>query len=208
MKKAISASIALLACLHAHSAVIIDITETGGGVEYTITGSLDVTGLFAQLNQTGFDGDGIFNGNAVVSHIPTGSTYDVYSSFFTSTPADFGDEFGGGISGPGVSGDIFHIQGNTPISPLIIVPAGYALAPYSFNITRSFPGATFADGGFISGSSYSWIWPADSVTVNFNTSSVIPEPSTWIALTGLASLGAFVFVRRRKRLQAAAAQQQ
>ena len=147
----------------ADAAAMIKITESGGNVIATGTGSLNTTGL--TLLATSSSGAGVHSAASFLE-ISTGPT-DLYQSI--SGPASFGTA--GYTSPSSGSGDRFGIRFGVDS---LAVPAGYVSgAPLAG--TSNFTGKTFTQLGLIPGT-YTWTWGsganADSLTLKIEDSAI------------------------------------
>ena len=153
-------------------------------------------------------GSGTLNlsGLIVSSYTPMDSAYaNPYLGILIGGPADYnsvpeyegllgptGFGSGGGVNGTSGSGDVVAVAG---YEGALSVPQGYVSdAPLSDIAT--FADTTLSDLGAVPGV-YVYTWgsgaDADSLTVN-----IVPEPSTWAALSlGAAAVGLLTLRRRR-----------
>lgn len=198
-------NIATLICFglllsEANAELTFDITESGGQVTVTTSGTLNTAATTILANNTaGNTGVQILPGLGVIQ---TGSA--VASEFYTIDGLTSWPVFGTSISShPGTgSGDrvaLFSNSGQTFVS--IGMPAGY-VSGTSVSATSVHNG-TFADLGMTPGFSYTQDFDNggvfDSVTVN-----VIPEPSG-VVLLSLAGLASGFLVRRKRSREIPAA---
>lgn len=190
------AAVALLAGpMTANAVYIVTATETGGGVVFTGSGSLNLAAWRAPGSPSNRVG-GIQPAGADVglllgsdSPVPVGD-YLIGSNF--DGPASFGTGTSFAYSSSG-TGDYVGIN---PVYTALFVPFGYTSGnPLSGSST--FDAATFASLGLSAGV-YVWTWgldaTADSFILKIGTS--VPEPGT-LALMGLGLVG-LGFMRRRK----------
>jgi len=169
--------------------IIVDISEVGGDVVATGSGSINLTGLSGPVgNNLGAiaipDKGGIGLGSGSQNRRTVSSLVG---------PASFGT--GSNTAGVG-TGDAF---GFFKALDRIYLPFSYSSgAPLSG--TTTWTGTTIAALGMTPGT-HVWTWGggADSFTVNVQDTSAVPEPSTLIMLlTGGMGLVAYR-VRRKKR---------
>ncbi len=173
---------------NAQAAYVIDISQVGGNVVATGSGTFN----FLDLSFTGFDlplnvgldpSTGYVGlGNEDAAGNPN-TAADNYITVFG--PSSFGS--GGYAAASSTSGTVAGIDGS--ISE-VIVPPGYPANGSTISSVTTWDNATIASLGLNPGT-YVWTWGdnnPDSLTLNI--SSGIPEPSTWaMMLLGLASLG-------------------
>jgi hypothetical protein len=176
----------------AEASVVIDMSEVGGNVVTTGSGTVDLTGL--SFTSSGEDAGFVF---ASLGSVAVGSSEadDFYSGAIG--PASFGT--GGFIIPFGQSGDLLGLIGN--VSPAeILVPHGY-VSGTSLSGSSTYVGQTFASLGLTPGT-YLYTWgsgpTADSLTIKIGTAA-IPEPGTWVMIMlGFAALGLASFRAARK----------
>jgi hypothetical protein len=192
-------ALALAVGSQAEASVVIDISQTGGDVVATGSGTLDLTGLTffesASVGGTGvvvpFDGVAIV-GPDVIADVYVGAT----------GPASFGPGFA--TFGSDYTGIAFGAAGSLFGFPVVVVPHGYVSgAPLLGSST--FAGETVASLGLTTGT-YVYTWNSapgidDSLTIKIGPA--VPEASTWaMMLTGFAGLGWLARLRRRKLTRA------
>jgi hypothetical protein len=178
----------------AEASGVIDISQVGGNVVATGSGTVDLSGL--TYNTTFSQEEGV-NPSFGAVIIGPGGDIDVYTGI--SGPASFG---------PGVityassgSGDALGVsEGEAALA----VPAGY-VSGTSLSGSSTFDSATLASLGLTPGK-YVYTWgsgpDADSLTVDIGS---VPEPSTWaMMLLGFAGI-AFVGYRKTRRAVSIAA---
>lgn len=169
-----------------HAAIVVDVTQTSGGVSFEGGGTLDFTSAT----------------QGVGSSAPAGVDFDFYVLVGPPTAQAFDVHFPTGFSGPGSVGtgnfekstgglgDLFGVSwGRRSLAVPIDYQSGDPLVG-SMEIANE----TIASAGLTPGV-YVWSWETatgmDSFTVN-----IAPEPSTSVLLLCLASAG---LVRRRGR---------
>jgi PEP-CTERM motif len=189
----VSASVALSLLLSlgspTHAGFVVNVTESGGNVVATGSGTLDTADLSIY-----FYGGGPLSSyiNPVAGQLYVGGgTYDDY--YGISGPSSFGQ--GGFHPASSDTGDsVGEIAGY-----YLVVPQGY-VSGSMLNDTATWSGQTFSSLGLTPGT-YSWTWGtganADSFTMNIGVSSV-PEPGSLMML-GTGSLAILGFARRRRR---------
>jgi PEP-CTERM motif len=161
-----------------HAGVIMNFTESGGNVDATAVGTIDLAGLTFEGTGPGIAAVVPDSAVAVVGpnetqavyHGATGPTSMGPGSAFTAASIATGQDFGVGFFGA------------------ILVPAGY-VSESQLSGTATWTGQTFASLGLTPGT-YVYSWgsgpTADTLTVNVTS---VPEPATiW-----LAAIGAVVF---------------
>ncbi len=176
----------------AFSAITFNLTEESGGVQITVSGAVDVTGLtfngFSNIDVgnalNSFESQTVANGQdgGVVSPPTyTGATVDL-QVFLTNQL--FGPEF---ATLPNIS----LTDGFLPGQTLLFIPVEYSnisSPPAPINILLN--GETFATLGIIDGvtSSASWDTGTSTESISFRTGSAVPEPTSSLFLVlGLIS---------------------
>ena len=182
----------VLAAGPANASVVINITQSGGNVDVTATGDLDLTGATFDHQQP--YSTGIIPGGSNW-YIALGTTPGMDWYQLTSVSLPFGTS-GNYFTSSITSGDAFSIWGFAGGQPLVGVSTGYTSGtPISADMML--PGQTIAGMTLIPGT-YTFTIPSDTITLNIAGSSV-PEPSTLaMMLNGFAALGFAVYRRSRK----------
>lgn len=143
-------------CNHASAAATIRVTESGGDVVISATGSLNTAGLTFSASSS--SGQGV---HPAASFLEVSSgTVDLYNS--VSGPSSFGS---GGFKFPSSgSGDRFGIRYG---AGSLVVPAGY-VSGNPLSGTSTYTNSSFAQLGLAPGT-YTWTWGsggnADSLTL-------------------------------------------
>ena len=185
-------AVMVLAAGLANASVLIDITQSGGNVDVTATGSLDLTG--ATFDHPQAYSTGIIPGGSNW-YIALGATpgMDWYQLTSVSLPyGTSGNYFTSGIT----SGDAFSIWGYTGSTPLVGLPTGYTSgSPISADMTLS--GETIAGMTLIPGT-YTFTIPNDTIILDIGGSSV-PEPGT-LVMFGSGIIGLAGILRRKINL--------
>ena len=175
----------LAAGLLANASVLINITQSGGNVDVTATGSLDLTG--ATFDHPQNYSTGIIPGGSNW-YIALGTTPGMDWYQLTSVNLPYGTSGSYYTSGL-TSGDAFSIWGYTGSTPLVGLPTGYTSgSPISADMTLS--GETIAGMTLIPGS-YTFTIPNDTIILDIGGSSV-PESGTLVmfgsGIIGLAGV--------------------
>lgn len=200
--KIAAAALALSLSAPSMAAYVINVTEVGGNVQASGSGSINTTGLTLTNSGShplvrGADAllyiGGIANGVMVPADLIQGSSIAGSATFGTSSS---------NIDADAASGDFVGIVGSTH---RLLVPLGYvSQAPLTSSATWN--GATFASLGLTPGT-YEWTWgtgpDADKLTVNIGATAPvanasIPTLSEW-GLIGLSSLLAMLGFSRMRR---------
>ncbi|GHC04185.1 PEP-CTERM sorting domain-containing protein [Cerasicoccus arenae] len=177
---------------NAMAVLVINITDNGTNLTMTATGSYDFSALSP--------GSGVGLGNnAVVMPVGGGGAYgwktpgpnaDGYPITFDNTFA--------GITGA-ITPDFFSISHPFFVSldnNVISIPNGSPQIASGINNIAVFNGYTLSSMGITPGV-INVSWAGDSAIITASAAP-IPEPSTYIALAGFATLGVFIW-RRHKR---------
>ena len=193
----ITAALAMAFAAGANAAVTINVTEGGGNVIFTTTGSLDLTGA-GSPGAIDFDTGFIPGGSNWYEASGSGRTVDTY------TLTSFAGPFGTSTSffhPPNLTfGDNFFIWGQGGTIPEVGVPVGY-LSGSPIDSGMVFDTATISGFTMIPGT-YVYAIPNDTITLNIGVAAV-PEPEIYAMMA--AGLGLMGFVGRRRKLQIAAA---
>jgi hypothetical protein len=191
MKKVLAVALAagMLAAAGAHAAVIMHITESGGNVNVTASGSLDLAGAVYDHQQD--YSTGIIPGGSNW-YIALGNTpgLDWYRLIGTTLP--FGTSTNYFTSGV-TSGDGFALWGFSGGTPLVGLAAGYTSGD-AISSSMLFTGQSISGMTLIPGT-YTFTLPADTITLEIGNN--VPEPAS-LALV-LGGLVAGVTARRRTR---------
>jgi PEP-CTERM motif-containing protein len=180
----------------AEASVVIDVTEVGGNVVTTGSGTVDLAGL--TLFSTGGTSGGVVEPVRGTILLGPGASVDFYAG--VTGPTSFGA--GDVTFASSLSGDAFGLDGIP--EQTIVVPAGY-MSGTALSGSATYTGQTFASLGLTPGT-YVYTWgsgpTADSLTINIEA---IPEPGTWAMMTlGFAALGLAGFRATRKSAARAA----
>jgi len=180
------AAVLLLFAGSAPAAVLINVTQAGGNVTFSTTGSLDITGAI-------FDRDGPFNTGFISGgsnwYIASGSGGENTGSgdnvaFYNLTGADGAFGTSGSFMTPpdSTSGDNFLIWGQGGGAPLVGLEVGY-VSGSAINSQMVFSGTV---GSLrMTAGTYNYSIPKDTITLN-----IVPVPAAaWLFLSGLGALG-------------------
>ena len=178
----------------ARAAYVINVTQSGGNLVFSGSGSIDTTDL-ADVESVYYGGPYI---DADTDHALFGSvgTGGIYADYFQgiSGPSRFGSSFFTIMPDSG-TGDAFGLYG----SDIVAVPTGY-VSGSMLGFSDIAVGQTISGDGLTLGT-YVWTWgsgaDADSLTINIGVSSV-PEPAS-LVMVGTGSLAIFGHARRRRR---------
>jgi len=185
----------VLAAGPANASVVINITQSGGNVDVTATGSLNLISATFDHQLQGFS-TGIIPGGSNW-YIALGTTTSTNWYQLTSVSLPFGTS-GNYFTSSITSGDTFSIWGFVAGGhPLVGVSTAYTSGtPISADMML--PDQTIAGMTLIPGT-YTFAIPSDTITLNITgIGSSVPEPSTFaMMLNGFAALG-FAVYRRGK----------
>jgi len=176
------------AAANVSASIVINIVESGGNVEASYSGSIDLgatTGLFFSGSGSGFSGY-VPNSGAIGFTTDTSAQYTIDLSSWTA----FGT--GGFGNWDTSSGDALDLFAN----PVLGVPFGY-ISGTSISGSATKNGSSFVSLGFTPGSyvsTFSNGSNTDSITVNIGA---VPVPAAvWLFGSGLLGL---VGIARRKK---------
>jgi hypothetical protein len=180
----------------AQAAFIMTMTESGGNVVVTGSGSINLAGL--TVNHGDSDQAAVWPGEGTIIAGPTSFTSDTYF-YGPIGPTTTGS--GGLTLASSGSGDLVGFSGSNDIHPEIDLPAGY-VTNTPLSDTATFDGATFASLGITPGT-YIWYWgsTADGTYDTFTLQVGVPEPATAL-LIGLPVAAIMLARRRAKAAQA------
>lgn len=193
MRFFVTAVLLAITAINAPAALIINYVESGPNVIMNGSGPLDLTGLSYGGSST--NSFGVFTNPTVplIYQSASAGNVDAYLGSFTSTP--FGSGSSAGASSH--SGDGFLLVGNG----LLWVPEGYLAAPFSLAFSQTYIGYSFASMGLTPGTFNTVLPSGDMISVVVGPlAPVIPEPSTYIAISGFVGLGIFLWRRRKAKL--------
>lgn len=185
-------SVMMLAAGPANASVVINVTQSGGNVDVTAAGSLDLTGVTFNHQQAYTTGiiPGGSNWYIALGTTPGMDWYDL-----TSVSLPYGTSFNYFTSSL-TSGDAFSIWGFNGGQPQVGLSTGYTSGTL-ISADMTLPGQTIAGMTLIPGI-YTFTIPNDTITLDIASSSA-PEPSTWaMMLSGVAALS-FAGYRRSRR---------
>ena len=191
------ASCILLPADRVEAAVTVTVTEAGGNVVFSASGTLNTTGLT-------YDAGGLTSAGIRPDPPSTNSDHTVWTlgadpGTGLATDGYLGFSNFGGIIGPGTSfiaatsgtGDRFGIN-----DEYLILPEGF-VSGASIASSSVFASADFSTLGLSEGT-YVWDWgDGDGLNGDTLTLTVVPEPATTGLIAGLALLGFAAYRRRR-----------
>jgi len=156
-------------------ALNIIFAEVGGNVVVTMDGSVNLSGLTFQGNET-TGTPGVFGGSTV-RFAPASTNVDRYGNIGGLT--DFGDNTSNTFTGSFTTTDYIAIVNLGSGSAFIQVPSSYVNASTLSN-SMTFTGASFLSMGVTNGT-YTYTWgsgaDADSLTVYVGTVPATPTPT-------------------------------
>lgn len=179
----------------AQAAVTMSVSEVGGNVVVTTTGSLNTSGLEQQREYS-------FNLSAAVAanyaYLGTGTVGQTVYWF-------------GPIDGPGALGAGEYFEANSGEGAAFAInmsfPAVFLTQDYvsgaSLAGTATFLNQTLASLGLDAGT-YTYTVPNDTITLNIGQAGVVPEPASWaLMIGGIGAAGGALRRRPAKRPLAA-----
>jgi hypothetical protein len=170
------------------AAFVVNMTESGGDVIATGSGTINTAGLqFYQVIGNVVSLVDAGKGNVILGDpFPSGADVDAYQGI--TGPTDFGSDSPFWFADEG-GGDTVGVT--FPLA--VTVPVGY-ISGSSLSSNATWFSKTLTDLGLTPGTSYTWTWgsgdTADSFTLNIGAQAV-PEPSSLVLLGGgaLALIG-------------------
>ena len=181
----------------ANASILITVTESGGNVIFTATGSLDLTGA-TSLGVLSYEHTLIAGGSNWFIGPGGGSPRGLADRYALTT---FDGPFGTSTSGQkpdSSTGDDFYIWSGATSTGIaqVGVPLGY-VSGSAIDSQMVFNGATIAGLTMIPGI-YNYAIPNDTIVLNIRRNDVVPEPGTTLIWTVLAGTGLVVSTRRRR----------
>ncbi len=176
----------------AQAGVVMDISQVGGDVVATASGTLNLEGLSFLAHDNGAENAFVFPTFGAVGVGPAPSDTDEYGSGI-SGPANFGTGIRTGASSG--AGDAFVLNAFTGS---LFVPRDY-VSGSALSGSATFAGATLASLGIAPGAYvYSWGSGANADTFTIDIAPTVPEPSTWaLMLVGFGGLCFAAYKRPR-----------
>jgi hypothetical protein len=185
-------TLALALCRQARADFVVNVTESGGDVLATGSGTIDTT----DLTFLGYGGAGAFlNASTPAAFFGpnTPVTVNYYSGI--SGPGSFGASNQNFEADSG-NGDLVGVYPTT-----LWLPQNYVSGSL-LSSSDTFAGQSFSSLGLTPGT-YTWTWgsgaDADSFTMNIGPSAAVPEPASFMML-GTGSLALLDYARRRRRV--------
>ena len=176
-----------------HASITINVTEVGGNVVFSTSGSLDLTGATSVLMSVSYADGVIPGGNNCYSASGAGNTADTFA--LTSVDLPFGTSTTLFSPPSSSTGDDFLIWGAGGGTPQVGVSSGY-ISGSAINSGMVFNGATFASLTLIAGT-YNFAIPNDTIVLNIGGGGAIPEPGTLMIWSVFAATGLVMSKRRR-----------
>jgi hypothetical protein len=178
----------------ARSAVTIDVTQSGGNVVFTVSGSLDLDGATLVASGPSYGPGFIADGSNWWVGPGPGDGYTSYA--MTAFAGDFGTSGDFQDNPSSLTGDDFFIWGDSGLIAQVGVSGNYESGE-SINSGMVFDGTTIAALNMTPGS-YVYNIPNDSITLDIGSStSSVPDSGATLTLLGSA-LAAIAVVRRRR----------
>jgi hypothetical protein len=176
----------------ANASVLINVTQSGGNVDVTATGSLNLTGATFDHSQPYTTGiiPGGPNWYVALGVTPGMDWYDL-----TGVSLPYGTS-GTYFTSSATSGDAISIWGFNGGQPQVGVTTGYTSGT-AISADMTIAGETIAGMTLIPGS-YTFTLPSDTIILDISSSSV-PEPGTLVML-GSGIIGLAGILRRKINL--------
>ncbi len=176
----------------ANASVLINVTQSGGNVDVTATGSLDLTG--ATFNHQQPYTTGIIPGGSNW-YVALGTTAGMDWYDLTGVSLPYGTS-GTYFTSSSTSGDAISIWGFNGGQPQVGVTTGYTSGT-SISADMTIAGETIAGMTLIPGT-YTFTLPSDTIILDIGSSSV-PEPGT-LLMFGSGIIGLAGVLRRKINL--------